>query len=56
VSFATRSGRTYHIEESSDLLTWTSREGEIVGSGVIESRSIVHPEERIFVRVREVAP
>ena len=56
VSFATRSGRTYHIEESSDLLTWTSREGEIVGSGTVETHQISDLNEKVFIRVREEAP
>ena len=56
VSFATRSGRTYHIEESSDLLTWTSREGEIVGSGTVETHQLSDLNEKVFIRVREEAP
>ncbi|MDB4680782.1 cohesin domain-containing protein, partial [Akkermansiaceae bacterium] len=56
ISFVTRTGGIYYVEESSDLVNWTIREGEIAGSGVIESRSIVDPQERSFVRVREVMP
>ncbi|MDB4776629.1 cohesin domain-containing protein, partial [Akkermansiaceae bacterium] len=56
VSFATRSGRTYHIEESSDLQTWTSREGEIVGSGRVEIHQLSDLNEKVFIRVREEAP
>jgi hypothetical protein len=56
VSFATRSGRTYHIEESSDLLTWTSREGEIAGSGTVETHQLSDLNEKVFIRVREEAP
>lgn len=56
VSFATRSGRTYHIEESSDLLTWTSREEEIAGSGTVETHQLSDLNEKVFIRVREEAP
>ena len=33
LSFATVAGRTYHVQESADLLRWTSRPENVIGDG-----------------------
>jgi uncharacterized repeat protein (TIGR02543 family) len=56
ISFVTRTGGIYYVEESSDLVNWNVREGEIAGSGVIESRSVPMSAQQIFLRVKELVP
>ena len=53
VSFATRSSRTYHIEQSKDLINWSILENEIIGAGKMITRQLLLPDDKMFIRVRE---
>ena len=53
VTFPTRSGRSYRIEESLDLQVWTVWEAGITGNGVIIHRRVPASGQKGFVRVVE---
>ena len=53
VAFASRSDRTYRIEQSSDLENWNVLEGTISGRGAVVSRDIPVEGNRRFFRISE---
>ncbi|MBB82147.1 MAG: hypothetical protein CMN02_14375 [Roseibacillus sp.] len=53
VSFASRSSRTYRIEQSIDLENWVVLEGKIAGRGAVVSRNIPVEGDRRFFRISE---
>ncbi|MDB4720846.1 S8 family serine peptidase [Verrucomicrobiales bacterium] len=53
VTFATRSSRIYHIEQSKDLINWSILENEIIGAGKMITRQLLLPDDKMFIRVRE---
>ena len=53
VAFASRSGRTYRIEQSTDLENWIVLEGKITGRGSVVSRDIPVEGSRRFFKISE---
>ena len=53
VAFASRSGRTYRLEQSTDLENWNVLEGKISGRGAVVSRDIPIEGNRRFFRISE---
>ena len=53
VAFASRTGRTYRMEHSTNLETWLVLEGKIAGRGAVVSRDIPIEGPRRFFRISE---
>jgi hypothetical protein len=53
VSFPTRNGRSYKIEESDDLKTWRTREANIIGNGETIQRSLPAAGRKMLLRASE---
>jgi alpha-tubulin suppressor-like RCC1 family protein len=53
ISFPTQSGRSYRIEESSNMRQWRTREADITGDGTTVERSIPAAGRAGFLRVTE---
>ncbi|MCH2062013.1 MAG: thrombospondin type 3 repeat-containing protein, partial [Verrucomicrobiales bacterium] len=53
ISFPTRNGRSYRIEESNDFRTWRTRESGINGNGETIQRSLPAAGRKMLLRASE---
>ena len=53
ISFPTRNGRSYRIEESVDFKTWRTREANITGNGETIQRSLPAADRKMLLRASE---